>query len=271
MTPDTGILEPPAQLSPSQWGTVEDNLPLVYYVAQRYRHIPATAYEDLISRLTLRLCKCIAQWDPKRNLRLSSYLVTSLQGEIRNYFRDEMWVVKPPRELRENSLYALVERDGDRPSIAERCGEDPETLRSAALPISLDERFTGEDGQYTPEFISDGTEVAASVIEKVGGNQILRLVFQALNFEERVILALQAKGRSIREVEERFRISRSAAQEVWEELQDKAQQLYLLALEGEPLPQSEGNMALRQALKARFVPPKLNFVQLRQTMGSSLG
>lgn len=253
----------PSPLQPHQWQLVEDNVALIYYVAQRYRHIPAPAYEDLLSRLRYRLCVCISQWDESRGLKLSSYIVKSLEGEICNHFRDEIWVVRPPRRLREKPLYQLVEGGGEEISEAELQGEDPETLRSCAVPISVDDPLTGTEGEFSPEILVYDPQIEEDVTDRIGGNQRLRLIYSALQPEERLILALQSKGRPTRELETRFHISRAVAQRAWAEVQEKALDLYLKVIEGEPLPVSTGCETIRQALKQRFIPPSISYRDLR--------
>jgi RNA polymerase sigma-B factor len=78
-------------------------LPLARSLALRYRHT-AEPIDDLVQVASLGLVKAIDRWDPDRGAAFSSYAVPTILGELRRYFRDCTWVVKPPRSMQELSL-----------------------------------------------------------------------------------------------------------------------------------------------------------------------
>ena len=46
-------------------------------------------YDDLYQVAALALVKAIERFDPKKNVRFSSFATPSLVGEVKNYFRDK--------------------------------------------------------------------------------------------------------------------------------------------------------------------------------------
>ena len=95
-------------------------LPLARRLALRYRHTPEPL-DDLIQVASLGLVKSVDRWDPSRGLALSSYAVPTILGELRRYFRDRTWAVRPPRELAELSV--TIERARD--SLTSGLGREP--------------------------------------------------------------------------------------------------------------------------------------------------
>lgn len=240
-------------MTDEQQAIVEENLPLIYYVAKKYRHVPEDVFQNIISRLHFRLCVCAQRFNPERQNRISSYIVACLKGEIKNYFRDESWIVRPPRPLREMSFSTAVDSLGDEVSAAELRGDNPQTIGSCAIPVPLHSFSSAsrEDDDYEID-IPSSENVESSIVDKVGGKIIVKEVFLALRIEERVVLALQMKRKSIKEVESRFQISRSEAAKVWNEVQGKARGLYHCALDGNTIVPSTGSIALKKAIRRKF-------------------
>lgn len=257
-------------LTREQQRLVEENIALLFFVANKYQHIPREAYENLVSRLKYRLCKCAQTFDPGRGLKFSSLVVKSLQGECNNFFRDEIWVVRPPRRLREKSFSEVVDRTGDSPSEAEVHGENPETIQSCAMPVSLDvimdrdQDGTGLalNGQDVEESIED------RVVAQYGDRVILREIFEALRPEERWILATRMKRLAMGRIQERFGISRSEVHQVLDELMRKVKRYKFAAEDGDPIPESTGSKALDRAIRHHFTP-EIKMMARRQALASA--
>lgn len=254
-------------LTDAQQRIVEDNIPLIYYVANPYQHVPKDVYQSIISRLHYRLCACAQRFNPERQNKISSYIVASLKGEIKNYFRDESWIIRPPRKLREMSFSTAVDSLGDEVSEAEKFGENPQTIGSCAIPVPLHSIATGtrEDGDYELDIPSEDS-VEKDVTDRYGGPLIVKEVFQSLRIEERIILALQIKKKSTKEIEIRFQLSRAEAAKAWKETKFKVQKIYHAALNGDPIPVSQGSEVIRRATRKRFVSDKRNYLQVREGM-----
>src|SRR3954447_22260865 len=81
---------------------VERFLPLAKRLARRYGE--RSEYDDLVQVASFALLKAIDRYDPSRGLAFSTYAVPTIVGEIKRYFRDQTWVVRPPRELHDRGL-----------------------------------------------------------------------------------------------------------------------------------------------------------------------
>jgi RNA polymerase sigma-B factor len=82
---------------------IERYLPLARSLALRYRLAPEPL-DDLVQVASVGLVKAVDRWDPDRGFALSTYAVPTILGELRRYFRDATWVVRPPRALHELTL-----------------------------------------------------------------------------------------------------------------------------------------------------------------------
>jgi RNA polymerase sigma-B factor len=258
-------------LTPEQQKLVESNTPLIYLVANRIkrkegREYPKQVWEDIIGHLYLRLCKCIATFDPSRGFKISSYVVESLEGEVKNYWRDRGWVIRPPRKLREKKFTELVDTHGEEKSEAEKQGENPQTLRTAAVPISLDALAAdlGEGGDRLVERLStDEESVENQVVNQLGGQAIVREIFDSLREDEQDILDMLMYCYTQRDIEKQFEVSRESARAAIEEIKEKVRQAYLDILEGQKLEPSEGSQALISAYRNRFKPRLVGYVAIR--------
>ena len=76
------------------------HLPLARALAARYRgrHEPQ---DDLVQVASLALVKAADRWDPGRGVAFSTYAVPTILGELRRYFRDMTWDVRPPRDVQD--------------------------------------------------------------------------------------------------------------------------------------------------------------------------
>jgi RNA polymerase sigma-B factor len=82
---------------------VERFLPLAHTLARRYWSGRDT-YDDVYQVACLGLLKAIDGFDVGRNVAFSSYAVPTIVGELKRYFRDKTWAVRPPRDLLERAL-----------------------------------------------------------------------------------------------------------------------------------------------------------------------
>ena len=138
-------------------------LPLTRALAWRYRR-GAEPVDDLVQVAAIGLLKAVDRWDPDRGLAFSTYAVPTILGELRRYFRDATWAVRPPRRIGELSVcverarereVAAVGREPTAAELAQRVGrsvpEVEEALQAAAgrVASSLDSPVQA-DGQDVP-------------------------------------------------------------------------------------------------------------------------
>ena len=79
---------------------VERMLPLVRRLARRYANRGETL-DDLEQVGSLGLIKAIDRFDLTRQLKLSTFAVPTILGEIKRHFRDRVWSLRVPRDLQE--------------------------------------------------------------------------------------------------------------------------------------------------------------------------
>lgn len=136
------------------------NIPVAHALASRYRN-RGQPPEELEQVACLALTKAVRAYDPARGDDLLVFAVPSILGELKRYFRDSTWTVRPPRRIQElrpqlNEAEAeLTQRLGrpPRPSeIAELVGCTTDDVLEAiecgtcASPDSLQDTPPGEPG-----------------------------------------------------------------------------------------------------------------------------
>src|SRR3954451_16695768 len=147
--------------------------------------------DDLIKVASVGLVKAVDRWDPERGLAFSSYAVPTILGELRRYFRDSTWDVRPARDMQELCLAVEEARDalwlelGRSPTVddlAQQLNRPQEevlealqategrSLRSLDAPVHEEEGDSASAGELIgaddPEF--DRVEAVAT-IERLSG------------------------------------------------------------------------------------------------------
>src|SRR4029434_3310799 len=114
---------------------VEAHRGLAARIANDYRG-RGVDLDDLVQIAMLGILKAVERFDPARGIPFSSFASRTVNGEIKRYFRDRTWAVRPPRSAQERHLdlrrarAALSSRLGRPPTVAELAAE---------LDISTDE------------------------------------------------------------------------------------------------------------------------------------
>lgn len=137
---------------------VSENEPLVRSVVKHF--IGRAEYEDLMQVGNIGLLKAIAGFNASYNVRLSTYAVPLISGEVKRFVRDN-GTVKMPRSLKDlqqklryarRTLAVEKGREASVEEIGERMGCDVETvlyvLESMNGTVSLDEPLS-DDGETT--------------------------------------------------------------------------------------------------------------------------
>ena len=124
-------------------------------------------YDDLYQEAVLSLLRGIDRFDPEKGLQFSTFITPTIMGELKNYFRDKLRLVKPPRRLSEINLSAKKYAEkrfaetGEKPTVAEIAQalkvEEEELVRALEIgnTISLDtsKDSEGDEGQAMKEWL----------------------------------------------------------------------------------------------------------------------
>lgn len=134
-------------------------------------------YDDLKQVASLSLLRGVERFDPDMGYQFTTFITTTITGEIKNYFRDKSRLVKLPRKLSEasakiRSFVAEWEgRYGEKPKVKEiaehLCLSDETVVRALEIggTISLDSSVKEEGEQSLYAFLPD--ENAERIIEKL--------------------------------------------------------------------------------------------------------
>jgi len=141
---------------------VERFLPLVRAIARRYEH-RGEPLDDLVQVGCIGLLKAIDRFDLDKGVKLSTFAVPNIAGEIKRHFRDRGSAMRIPRDIQElnadigaatERLTAKLQRSPTVREIAETVGATLEELMEAMhsaqahRALSLDEPI-GEDDDHT--------------------------------------------------------------------------------------------------------------------------
>jgi RNA polymerase sigma-B factor len=176
------------------------NMPVAESIASRYRHRGLDG-EDLCQVAYLALTKAAQRFDANSGYAFLAFCVPTIRGEIRRYFRDHGWVVRPPRRLQElqqrlsRAQAQLSARGGGAPSdreLAAAVGEDLAEVREALdcagcfTPASLD-LPVGESSTTIGDLFGE----AETGMEAAEARVMLAPVVRSLSERDRHILRLR--------------------------------------------------------------------------------
>lgn len=170
-------------------------------IASRYarRGIPE---EDLRQVAYEGLVKAVKRFDPTRDKDLLTYAVPTIRGEIRRYFRDLGWMVRPPRRVQE--LQSQVSEGAEQ--LAHDLGREPtraEVLKNLDISVEDYDAAMAAYGSFQPGSLDRPQEAGSTrtvgetlPLEEVGheaaeARQMLAPVVRRLPKRERRILFLR--------------------------------------------------------------------------------
>ncbi|WP_298331992.1 SigB/SigF/SigG family RNA polymerase sigma factor [Haloactinopolyspora sp.] len=138
------------------------NMGLAESIARRYTH-RGIDYDDLVQVAYLGLVNAARRYDPDRGKDFVSFAVPTITGEVKRYFRDHGWTIRPPRGVQElkielaNAKAELAQQYGRTPSTTDLAeylhvdaGEIAEAEASSECfaPASID--YQGPEGDDPP-------------------------------------------------------------------------------------------------------------------------
>lgn len=181
---------------------VEDNLPLVHRLAQRFKG-RGEPYDDLVQVGTIGLMNAVDRYDPARG-SFTTFAVPTIVGEIRRHFRDRGWAMRIPRRVQDlgrrvsQAREALTHQLGRSPTvdeIARLLEVDPdlvlEALDTAAAYLTVPLPATADEGQIGARGLSEAGAEHDARLELVEQREMLRPLLAQLPAREQRILELR--------------------------------------------------------------------------------
>lgn len=119
-------------------------MPVARSIALRYRN-RGEPIDDLVQVAYLGLVKAVARFDPERGSDFLAFATPSITGEVRRWFRDRGWDVRPPRRLQDlratmqPAVADLTQELGRAPStqeVADRLAVETDQVRETMLAVS---------------------------------------------------------------------------------------------------------------------------------------
>lgn len=191
---------------------------LAHAEAARYRS-RGVPLDDLRQVAALALTKATRGFDVTAGHDFLSYAVPTIRGELRKYFRDHGWMIRPPRRIQElqsrinAAEHELSNRLGRSPQpveIADHLEECTESVIEALasdgcfVPASLDHP-AGTDSTTT---IGDLLPLEDASRDASEARLVLRPVLRRLGERDRQILAMRFyEGLTQREIAERIGVT----------------------------------------------------------------
>lgn len=132
---------------------IVDNIPVATSIARRYRG-RGVASDDLEQVACLALVRAARRYDPAQADDFLTFAVPTIQGEIKRYFRDHGWMVRPTRAVQEAQL--LINQTTRRDDGRER------TSAELALELGIEqgvvEAAAQAQGCFTPASLDQPLE-----------------------------------------------------------------------------------------------------------------
>src|SRR5690554_230410 len=179
---------------------VKKNIALVKSLVKKFLN-RGYEYDDLFQLGSIGLIKAIQNYEPKYNVRFSTYAVPMIMGEIKRFLRDD-GMIKVSRSLKElvnksaaarEHLKAQLGRDPSIQEIADAVGSTPEdvvyAMDAVRTPASIyDVIYEDEDNPILliDKMSEDSSEVDAAM-ERITLNDLL----SKLDKRERTIIIMR--------------------------------------------------------------------------------
>jgi len=179
------------------------NVEVAESIVMRYRN-RGVPVEDLVQVACLGLVKAVRGFDPDKSDHFLSYAAPTILGEVKRFFRDSAWTVRPPRRIQElqaeisAASAELMHRHGGVPTpqeIAAQLQIDVAEVNEALAadgcfaPRSLDRPSAsgGDDGPSLADILGDDDTGFARAEAVVA----LRPLCRALSERDRRIIYLR--------------------------------------------------------------------------------
>ena len=177
---------------------VQDNIGLVHSVAKKFIN-RGVEYDDLVQLGSIGLINAIDKFDSSYDVKLSTYAVPLIIGEIKRFLRDD-GIIKVSRKYKIIASKASMIREklilylGKEPSLNEiakelniECEELILAFEATTAPKSVYETINENDETLLIDKISGGINEESSLIEKIALSDLLN----DLSERERKIIILR--------------------------------------------------------------------------------
>lgn len=180
---------------------ISSNLGLVRSVVSRFLNIGYDR-EDLFQLGSIGLIKSIYKFDPKFNVKFSTYAVPMILGEIKRYLRDD-GMIKVSRSLKQIAVKAKMESE----ALTKKLGREPSIEELAkAIDVEKEDLVMAMEANFNVEYlqgviheeerppiclIDKISMKGESEEEKVVDNILLKDILGRLDKRERQIIVLR--------------------------------------------------------------------------------
>lgn len=147
------------------------NMHIAQSIARRYRQRGAE-FDDLVQVAHLGLVKAVDRYNPDSASHFLAFAVPTITGEVKRYFRDYCWGIRPTRRVQEVQ-HAIASCE---PELTQRLGRSP-TAGELAEELGADEEHVLEalasDGYFnlvSLDMPAGWDDSSRSVVDEVGEN-----------------------------------------------------------------------------------------------------
>ncbi|WP_322921724.1 SigB/SigF/SigG family RNA polymerase sigma factor [Nocardioides renjunii] len=198
---------------------IESNTRVARSIASRYKN-RGIDLDDLEQVALLGLTKAAHRFDPTAGHDFMAFAVPTIRGEIRRWFRDHGWTIRPPRRVQELQA-RIMKAQGE---LEQALGRSPRPSEIAAhLGEDLDAvvEALSADGFFTPTSldaaVGDGSSGLADLLgeedpamRSAEARAVLEPLLAALSDRDRSVLRLRFyEQRTQQEIAEAFGITQA--------------------------------------------------------------
>jgi RNA polymerase sigma-B factor len=160
---------------------IEAHLDLAYAIAGRYLR-PEPGFDDIRQVAALALVEAVNRFDPRLHTAFSAFAAPTITGSIKRHFRDQRWMLHPPRRIKDlrqrirATIDLLTQQLRHTPTVTDLAHhldctpqEISEALRTddALRPLSIDAPIRATDGDTTLAAILGSPDAAYTHIDDV--------------------------------------------------------------------------------------------------------
>jgi len=172
---------------------VEVNIGVARSIAGRYRN-RGISDDDLVQVACLALVRSARSYDHSTGHDFLSYVVPSVRGELRRHFRDQGWMIRPPRRVQEIQS-ALERAESDLQATLGRTPGLEELAAEMCVSVAEVREALSATGCFSPVSLDQVTSTDAATI----GDQLGAPDRELKALEARLVLAPLLRGLDARE------------------------------------------------------------------------